>query len=367
MMDKTYRLKDSLNYPIIDVDDIPGTEFCDSDALVGKPLVSVCMLTYNHEAYIGEAIEGVINQRTNFKFELLIGEDKSIDNTLNIVMRYAQRQPSMIRVITSDKNVGVLRNELRLFRACRGKYIAFCEGDDYWHDCGKLQLQVDFLEDNSEFGLSYTDYDLLLEKKNKRISNVSAKGIRAVSPVRSWSTDACWHLLKENYIATCTTVIRTSILNQAHASDPIAFRSERFKAGDICTWFMALRMTKAKFHDISTSTYRRRADTISNPSNAIAALDFEFNILDFCYHSFNHHNCPPRLRRSIVHIRLQKIFYSAMKRRNHAAINYALVSICSQDPRFRSRLFRGYMLLEYTARRSMRRIWNGLLFLARKD
>src|ERR1700690_2758382 len=111
-----------------------------------EPLVSVKMITYNHAPYITRAIEGVLQQKTTFPFELIIGEDCSTDGTREIVFAYQKKYPDIIRVITSDKNVGMNINGLRTIKAGKGKYIALCEGDDYWHNPEKLQKKVDFLK-----------------------------------------------------------------------------------------------------------------------------------------------------------------------------------------------------------------------------
>lgn len=113
-------------------------------------LVSVNCITYNHEDYIAQAIEGFLNQKTNFEFEILIGEDCSTDQTLKIVEEYRALNPHKIRLITSDRNVGAMNNSYRLLEASKGKYIALCEGDDYWTDPYKLQKQVDYMEGNPD-------------------------------------------------------------------------------------------------------------------------------------------------------------------------------------------------------------------------
>ena len=125
-----------------------------------EPLVSVKMITYNHAPYIAQAIEGVLQQKTNFPFELVIGEDCSTDGTREIVFEYQEKYPDIIRVITSDKNVGMKKNGYRTTKACRGKYVAFCEGDDYWHHPDKLQKQVDYLESHPECGMVFTDFNV---------------------------------------------------------------------------------------------------------------------------------------------------------------------------------------------------------------
>jgi glycosyltransferase involved in cell wall biosynthesis len=108
-----------------------------------KPLVSVNTVTYNQAPYIHRCIEGVLMQKTTFPFELVLGEDCSTDGTREIVMEYAQKYPDIIRVITSESNVGVTENVKRTTFACQGEFIAFCEGDDYWIDPLKLQKQYD--------------------------------------------------------------------------------------------------------------------------------------------------------------------------------------------------------------------------------
>ena len=128
-------------------------EISDPTIMSQEPLVSVYMLTYNHEPFIAQAIEGVLAQKTDFPIELVIGEDCSTDRTLEIVSEYQQKHPDVIRVITSDINVGVKENVKRTRGFLRGKYIAPCEGDDYWINPFKLQKQVDYLEKNQEYAL----------------------------------------------------------------------------------------------------------------------------------------------------------------------------------------------------------------------
>lgn len=130
-------------------------------AVVQQPLVTVRTSTYQHGAFIRQCIEGVLMQKTAFPFEFIIGEDFSTDGTRQIVFEYAQRYPNVIRVITADYNVGMKANGTRCMRRARGKYIALCEGDDYWTDPLKLQKQVDFLEANLEYSVCCGAYESL--------------------------------------------------------------------------------------------------------------------------------------------------------------------------------------------------------------
>lgn len=119
------------------------------------PLLSIITITYNHESFIAKTIEGVLMQRVNFSIEFIIAEDCSTDNTLGIIVEYQKKYPDLIKVITSESNVGAVLNERRAMLAAKGKYIAFCEGDDYWTDPFKLQKQVDFLEQNPDYSVTF--------------------------------------------------------------------------------------------------------------------------------------------------------------------------------------------------------------------
>jgi glycosyltransferase involved in cell wall biosynthesis len=131
--------------------------------VVPHPLVSVRTSTYNHAKYIEQCIEGVLAQQTMFPIEYIIGEDYSTDRTREIVFDYARRYPNIIRVITADNNFGMKANGYRTRSACRGKYVALCEGDDYWTDPLKLQKQVDFMEDHHDYSLCFHNVQKLYQ------------------------------------------------------------------------------------------------------------------------------------------------------------------------------------------------------------
>jgi glycosyltransferase involved in cell wall biosynthesis len=115
------------------------------------PTVSVAMITYNHEQYIKQALESIVSQKTNFKIELIIGEDCSTDATRKICEEYVSKYPQTIRLLPGVSNLGVTPNFVRTLRACSGKFVAVCEGDDYWTDSLKLQRQADFLAANEDY------------------------------------------------------------------------------------------------------------------------------------------------------------------------------------------------------------------------
>ncbi|MDD3430102.1 MAG: glycosyltransferase family 2 protein [Oscillospiraceae bacterium] len=119
--------------------------------MTNELMVSVAVITYRQEQYIRRALDSILAQQVNFKYEIVIGEDKSPDNTREILAEYAARYPDMIRVLPRPENLGASRNIYDVYTRCNGKYIANLEGDDYWTDPKKLQLQVDFLEQNPQY------------------------------------------------------------------------------------------------------------------------------------------------------------------------------------------------------------------------
>lgn len=120
-----------------------------------EPLLSVVTITYNHKPYIRKCIEGVLMQKVNFPMEFIIAEDCSTDGTRAICEEYASKYSELIRLIISNTNIGCNPNELRAMTAAKGKYIAYCEGDDFWTDPLKLQKQVDFLESHPEYSVCF--------------------------------------------------------------------------------------------------------------------------------------------------------------------------------------------------------------------
>lgn len=134
-------------------------------------LVSVCCFTYNQENYISEAIEGFLNQKTSFNFEIIIHDDCSSDGTIDILKEYEKKYPDIIKVIYEEKNLYSqnIKIEPIVFKEAKGKYIAICEGDDYWCDENKLQLQFEFMEKNKDYSLLFHDVKLYMEDTKKYI------------------------------------------------------------------------------------------------------------------------------------------------------------------------------------------------------
>lgn len=139
--------------------------------------VSVICVTYNHEKYIREALDSILKQKTNFPFEILIGEDCSTDRTRDILKEYELKYPNRFRMYYREKNLGATKNEYELFMDAKGKYIAALELDDIWTDSLKLQKQYDFLEKHEEYiGVAH-DFDII-DKLGNVIENDDNKKVK---------------------------------------------------------------------------------------------------------------------------------------------------------------------------------------------
>ena len=167
-----------------------------------RPLmVSIRCITYNHEPYIRQCLDGFVMQKTNFRFEAIAHDDASTDGTADIIREYAEKYPDIIKPIFEKENQ-YSKHDGSLVRimdeACKGKYIAICEGDDYWIDSLKLQKQVDFLEANPDYGMVYTGHRRYIQNENRFVEGKNVS--------QSFN-----ELLFSNNIATHTVLYRTSL------------------------------------------------------------------------------------------------------------------------------------------------------------
>src|ERR1700690_1472331 len=163
--------------------------------------LSVAMTTYNHEAFIQQAIESVLAQRVNFDYEIVVGEDGSTDGTRVILMNLYQKYPERIVPLLHDENIGAARNFQATLASCQGQYLAYVEGDDYWTSADKLQKQVDFLD-------QHPDYSICCHRV--QIRDETGAGRKDVLPNRTAGTYTMEDLLAENFIPTCTVMYRSA-------------------------------------------------------------------------------------------------------------------------------------------------------------
>lgn len=235
------------------------------------PTVSVCCITYNQEHYIAQTIEGFLIQKTNFPIEIIIHDDASTDNTKQIVSKYAEKFPALIIPIFQTENQYSKREGSILtrfvFPRAGGKYIAVCEGDDYWTDPQKLQKQVDFLENNPEYGLVYTKVRMYNQQENAYSRNTFGK------PIKSFES-----LFLSNSIPTATSLFRSSLLEEYY-SDIFPF-STSWKMVDYPLWLSISHQSKLHLIDEITGIYRILPESASHSKKLNATLIFLNNVFD---------------------------------------------------------------------------------------
>lgn len=213
------------------------------------------MLAYNHEKFIAQAIDGVLMQQTNFDYELIIGEDSSPDNTLQICLEYEAKFPDKIRVLKREKNLGGggQPNFIDCYKHTKdSKYFAFCEGDDYWTSPHKLQKQVDFLENNPDFASCFHNTEVVFFEGNQESYFLNENIERDVFSLDDLvGEDEIW------FMATASVM---------HRRDAIGDLPEWFvktKSGDIPLHILAARNGKIKYLPEPMAAYRKHPGGIS--------------------------------------------------------------------------------------------------------
>jgi glycosyltransferase involved in cell wall biosynthesis len=201
--------------------------------------VSVCIITYNHEAYIEACLEGAVSQVLNCDYEIVIGEDLSSDGTLAICKKYAAAYPQLIKLISGPVNVGMTNNGLRTFGACTGDYLAICEGDDYWTDPHKLQRQVDFLEAHPDYSMVAENGLVLDTRKGTQqpFNNMEERDLEI------------HHLLAKRQFPTASVLLRRNMLDAS-------LLNYKFSA-DTFLWCFLARKGKIRYFPVISSVYRK--------------------------------------------------------------------------------------------------------------
>jgi glycosyltransferase involved in cell wall biosynthesis len=171
--------------------------------------VSVILLTYNHERFLVQAIESVLAQRTRAPFELLISEDCSTDRSREIIHRFVTRHPDRLRVFLSERNLNSNECTLRALRAARGRYLAFLDGDDYWTSNDKLQRQVDFLDMHQQCTMCFHNAMVVRDDGSTLKREITATNLPTITELPN--------LLRDNYIAGCSAMIRRDVLQDIPA------------------------------------------------------------------------------------------------------------------------------------------------------
>lgn len=236
------------------------------------PLLSIRCITYNHEYYIKQTLDSFLMQKTNFSFEIIIHDDASTDKTAAIIREYEQKFPKIIKPIYEienqySKHDGSLAKIID--RACKGKYVAFCEGDDYWIDKNKLQEQVSYLEKNPDVGLVYNYSKVFYQNENKIGNHKIGEPFVSYEDV----------FINGNCIPTLTLCMRFKIYKKYLEDIPVNDK-KNWKMGDLplCLWFIK----NSKIHLIPkvTAMYRVLQESASHSNDKDKMDAFNQSIYD---------------------------------------------------------------------------------------
>lgn len=226
-------------------------------------MVSIKCLTYNHAPYIRQCLDGFIMQNTDFRYEAVVHDDASTDGTNIILREFAGKYPDIIIPQFEDTNQhtnptkgGITKNMNPIIR---GKYVAFCDGDDYWTDPMKLQKQVDYLEAHPECGMVYTQAKQYFQETGEFIDGWAAQ------------SDFEDLLQNANKIMTLTAVCRSELYVQYWEN--IGFQN-KFKMSDFPKWLYISKHSKIHFMDDVTGVYRILKNSASHNSDVYKKADF---------------------------------------------------------------------------------------------
>ena len=259
-------------------------------------VVSICCITYNHEKFIRDAIKGFLMQKTTFPIEVIIHDDASTDSTSDIIREYEKQYPQLIKSIYQQENQyskGKKISSSFVWPKARGKYIALCEGDDFWIDPYKLQKQVDFLDANPAYGMVHglcRIYD-----QRHRIYHPSVH--RAARPALLQG-DIFEALLICNYIHTCTVCFRRDLITRYFNTSGVY--GQHFKMGDYPLWLEIAKHTKIGFIADPLATYRMIDNSAVCHNRADKQYEFVLSSYDVKSYFANKYNASKEVVHNIL-------------------------------------------------------------------
>lgn len=274
------------------------------------PLVSILCLVYNHRNFIRKCLDGFVMQQTNFPIEILIHDDASTDGSAEIIREYEKKYPMLFKPIYQSINQyskGIPVSHTYQYPRCSGKYIATCEGDDYWKDPLKLQKQIAFLEEHPDYGLSHTEADMLWQETQKTDQAINRRaGI--VNETRDSGRQLCEAILIGKYVVrTPSVVMRKGLCMEALKKDPFLF-SPHFLMGDTPLWLELSRMCNFHYLPESTVAYRRNFGSVSRQTDLKKQLRFRLSGAELRMYFSSKYKLSPEIARQIKHYYATSLF-----------------------------------------------------------
>ena len=271
--------------------------------MISSPLVSICLVTYNHENYIRKAIEGVLLQEKPFEWELIIGDDASTDDTVKIVGEYVNNNMPIF-LISNNKNKGLNENFLHTLSQCRGKYIAYLEGDDHWITHDKLKKQVKILEQNPDISMVHTNFkswlvdnDIIIDRGISFQGNCIRENSFGLSSVIA-EFEGTFRPIK-----TSTCCYRRRLLIDILKDDEFAYLNKHFPTQDFQLFQDLGFRGKFAFIDEDTTVIGVH-NSISNASDAKKRIFFRYGMFRIGIYYIEKYNLPKDSIQSWLKIQL---------------------------------------------------------------
>jgi glycosyltransferase involved in cell wall biosynthesis len=225
-------------------------EISDRDVLCMRPLVSVVVLAYRHELYIADALESIGAQAANFELEIVVAEDSSPDQTRQVALEYQKMHPNLVRILAGVKNVGMMKNLQRALAACRGEFVCFCEGDDYWIDDSKVRRQVEALREHADVDICFHSAMF------KHAATGQVTGPHARRGFRTTKTTLQKAIMISGFMPTASVMLRRSL---CESLPRWLFNEAPF--GDMYIYILGSRRGGAIYLDRPMSVYRTGVPT----------------------------------------------------------------------------------------------------------
>lgn len=227
--------------------------------------VACCVVTYNQEHYISQALDSILAQQTDFPVDIIVGNDCSTDNTTAILTNYAAQYDNIV-VLNATENGGIVRNTVNVFRYIfeheEYKYVAMLDGDDWWCDNQKLQLQVEYMEKHPDYSFIFTRCGTFSEK---------TQTVHHSKPANVDRGGQIFPILMRMGISNCTILHRTQMLRNINWEELI--EQNLFSCDYPTNVFMAVQ-GPVGFLDRETAIWRRTGNTVSSPATIEKALTY---------------------------------------------------------------------------------------------
>ena len=273
----------------------------DSDSsfpkVLHQPLLSVLVLSYQHANFISACLDSILAQEVNFPMEIVVGDDASSDGTREILEKYQEQHPEMIKLRLEEQNQGVFLNVSRTWQTCKGKFIALVEGDDAWNNPEKLQFQVDFLIEHAEYAGCFHDVEI----KHWELGEEASVGqylskYRYYSQFNTYSPDIHpWDLIQRKLIPTASLVLRKSTLPYSWDEWP----QVSYSLGELLK-LMAIRGSKFRYFNAPWAIHNNHSGGITKKNAHRKFIDSILKVFEFLLEDEIYKNYSPEIYAAIA-------------------------------------------------------------------